>query len=106
MGTMLYAMDWPAGGGSAHPAAGIHYADVQALIARTGATPVFDPDRNSWHLAYKDGAGVPHDVWYSDAPAVGDRVGLARERGLGVGFWRIGQEDTRIWNDPRLPAAG
>jgi spore germination protein YaaH len=102
MGTMLYGMDWPAGGGPSNPGTALHYSEIQALISRTGATPVFDETRRSWHLAYADSAGVAHDLWYSDAPAVGDRVALARERGMKVGFWRIGQEDERIWADARL----
>jgi spore germination protein len=106
MGTMLYAMDWPAGGGPDHEAAGRHYTELAPLMARYGVQPQFDSVANSWHFAYTDDAGVPHEVWYSDAPAVGDRVALAREQGLGVGFWRIGQEDDRIWSDPRLPSAG
>jgi hypothetical protein len=40
------------------------------------------------------------------AVGVGDRVALARERGLKVGFWRLGQEDERVWSDPRLPIGG
>lgn len=103
MGTMLYGFDWPNGGGSSNPATPLHYVEIQQLIAKTGATPQYDSTRRSWHLAYRDGSGVPHDVWYSDGPAVGDRVELARARGLKVGFWRVGQEDERIWTDPRLP---
>lgn len=103
MGTMLYAFDWPNGGGSSNPATALHYGEVQDLIARTGATPEYDSTRHSWHLGYRDGAGVTHDVWYSDGPAVGDRVELARARGLKVGFWRVGQEDERIWTDARMP---
>jgi spore germination protein YaaH len=103
MGTMLYGMDWPAGGGPQHPATALHYPEIQALIARYGRQPVYDAEKRSWHLAYTDPAGVGHDVWYSDARAVGDRVALAHERGLKVGFWRIGQEDERIWADPTLP---
>lgn len=102
MGTMLYGMDWPAGGGPSHPGEGLHYGEIEALAARYGAVPAFDAGRRAWYLAYTDEAGVPHDVWYPDAGAVGDRVALAREQGLGVGFWRIGQEDERIWSDPRL----
>jgi spore germination protein YaaH len=103
MGTMLYGMDWPNGGGSkANEAKGLHYSEIQALIARTGQQPVFDPQARAWHLAYRDLDGTPRDLWYSDATAVGDRVALAREAGLKVGFWRIGQEDERIWSDPRI----
>lgn len=103
MGTMLYAFDWPNGGGPSNPATPLHYAEVVDLIARTGATPTYDSTRRSWHVRYRDDQGRTHDVWYSDGPAVGDRVELARARGLKVGFWRVGQEDERIWTDPRLP---
>ena len=27
---------------------------------------------------------------------------LARERGLGIGFWRLGEEDQRVWDDPQI----
>jgi spore germination protein YaaH len=100
MGTMLYGMDWPSGGGSAHPASGRYYDDITALSARYGATPDFNPTADSWRLRYTDDAGTPHEVWYSDAAAAGDRMQLARERGLGIGFWRLGQEDARIWDNP------
>lgn len=106
MGTMLYGMDWPAGGGPSHPGTGLYYDQIGALAARYGVSGTYDADRRAFHLGYTDEGGVAHDVWYSDAGAVGDRVALAREGGLGVGFWRIGQEDERIWDDPRLPAAG
>jgi spore germination protein YaaH len=103
MGTMLYAFDWPNGGGAGNPATALHYGEVMDLIARTGAKPDYDATRHSWHLGYRDDQGRTHDVWYSDGPAVGDRIELARARGLKVGFWRVGQEDERIWSDPRMP---
>ena len=32
---------------------------------------------------------------------------LARDRGLGIGFWRLGHEDQRIWDDPQIaPGSG
>jgi spore germination protein YaaH len=106
MGTMLYGFDWPSGGGAAHPGSGKHYAEIQALIAQYGVQPSYDAVKDSWHLAYTDASGVGHDVWYSDAPIVNRRVALARERGLGFGFWRIGQEDERLWDNPQIGGAG
>jgi spore germination protein YaaH len=105
LGTMLYGMDWPAGGGPYHPGTGLHYTEVQALISRYRAAPSYDPTADSWHFAYTDSSGVSHDVYYADATTVGHRVALARAHGLGIGFWRIGQEDERMWADPDLPGA-
>jgi spore germination protein YaaH len=98
MGTMLYGMDWPSGG----KGAALHYGQIQALAKDTGIAPVHDPEKDSSRLSYKDANGVPHELWYSDARAVGNRVALARERGLGVGFWRLGQEDERVWDNASL----
>lgn len=105
MGTMLYGMDWPAGGGPLNPGVGRYYSEIQALAAAHAATPTYDPVKGSWRLLYTDEAGVGHEAWFSDAQTVGDRVALADDAGLGIGFWRVGQEDERIWSDPRIPQA-
>ena len=98
MGTMFYGMDWPAGGkGTA-----LHYDDIQALADAYGIAPVYSPEKDSYRLTYTDAAGVPHELWYSDAGAVGNRHAIARERGLGIGVWRLGQEDERIWDNASL----
>jgi spore germination protein YaaH len=106
LGSLFYAMDWPANGGPANPGTALNAAELQALIDRTGAKPQFDAPSASWHLTYTDAAGVGHNVWWTDATAVGERMVIARERGLGVGFWRLGQEDERFWSDPRLSTIG
>jgi spore germination protein YaaH len=106
IGTMLYGMDWANDGGTADPGEGRHYPEVQALSSRYGVAPTFDPAVGAWQLKYTNDAGVPHTVWYPDAGTIGDRIATARDRGLGVGFWRLGQEDDRVWSNPRLPAAG
>jgi spore germination protein YaaH len=104
LGTNMYGLDWPAGGGPSHTAAALEHADVQALLARYGATPALDPVSDSWSFAYTDAAGVPHEVWYPDAATIARRVQLARDRGLGIGFWRLGEEDQGVWADPQIAA--
>ncbi|MGH2979570.1 MAG: glycosyl hydrolase family 18 protein [Solirubrobacterales bacterium] len=102
LGTHMYGMDWPNGGGPANRATPLEYADVLALIARYGATPALDPASDAWTFSYADAAGVRHEVWYPDAATIARRVQLARERGLGIGFWRLGREDQRVWSDPQI----
>src|ERR687886_368530 len=82
LGTSLYGMDWPSGGGPAHPATALQYADVQALAARVGATPVRDPASGELSFSYTDAGGRPHDVWYRDAQTVDFGFQLARRLGL------------------------
>jgi spore germination protein YaaH len=102
LGTNLYGMDWPNGGGPANKATALEYADVRALIARYGATPALDPQADAWMFSYRDAAGTLHEVWYPDAATVGRRVEMARNRGLGIGFWRLGAEDQNVWGNPLL----
>jgi spore germination protein YaaH len=102
LGTHLYGMDWPGGGGPSQRATALEYAGVQDLIARYGARPALDAQADAWTFAYTDPAGVHHEVWYPDASTIGRRVQLARERGLGIGFWRLGREDERVWADPQI----
>lgn len=102
LGFGLYGIDWPAGGGAASPGTPLEYADVIDLATRTGATPVLDATADSPHFSYVDASGVAHDVWYQDAASADARIRLARERGLDVGFWRLGREDQRIWDNPLL----
>lgn len=102
-GTNLYAMDWPAGGGTAHPATAYQYGDIVPRLPQLGASTQLDAATDNWHATYVDGDGVAHDVWYPDATTSGRRIRMAAARGLGgVGFWRLGLEDQRLWDDPLL----
>ena len=99
VGTPLYGLDWANGGGPSNPAVPREYADTQALIARVGAKPRHDATTDQWTFTYTDSSGAPHEVWYTDASTTHERLRMARERGMGVGFWRLGNEDQRIWGD-------
>ena len=102
LGFGLYGIDWPAGGGSAHPGTPLEYADVTALSSRYGATPVFDPTAQDPTFRYTADDGVSHEVWYVDAGSLARRFDLARSRGLRVGVWRLGREDAAVWALPAL----
>jgi chitodextrinase len=102
LGTSMYGIDWQSGGGAAHPGTPLEYADVTALLSSTGATSIFDTGAFAPHFSYTDAAGAPHDVWYTNAQSIAARVKLARDRGLGVGLWRLGREDQTVWADPAM----
>ncbi|MBS1871474.1 MAG: fibronectin type III domain-containing protein [Actinobacteria bacterium] len=102
-GTNLYAMDWPDGGGADHEGTAYQYGEMMPLLASFGATGALDPSADNFHASYVDRAGATHNAWYPDATTSGRRIALANSRGFGgVGFWRLGLEDQRLWNDPRL----
>lgn len=102
LGSPLYGMDWPGDGGADQPAVSREYEDVLALIRQVGAAPVMDEASGSKHFSYTDAGGTPHQVWYADAETLSRRVALAREAGIGTGFWHLGTEDQRVWSDPLL----
>ncbi len=105
MGTQLYAMDWANGGGPSHPADAYEYQDAAAMAANLGVTPTLDTKTDAMTFSYMASGNVPRAVWYSDATTVENRFELATERGMGIGVWRLGREDQRLWNSPLLAAA-
>ena len=102
LGAHLYGMDWANGGGQGNPGVAYEHSDIVATAQRYAVTPRLDPDQDAWHYAYTSPDGKYHDVWYSDAGTMGRRTQLARAAGLGIGFWRLGNEDQRMWDDPLL----
>ena len=103
LGVPLYAHDWPAGGGPSNPSTPREYGEAMEIAQRHRITPRFDADAYSWTFNYVEG-GVSHEVWFSDAHTVSRRMQIAKKRGLGLGFWRLGREDQRIWDDPQIAA--
>jgi spore germination protein YaaH len=100
LGAPMYGFDWAGAGGAANEGTPLEFADIQALIARTGATPRFDTASQEWTFTYTAG-GETHTVWYLDGRAIGERFALARDRGLGgVGVWHLGTEDQTTWSGP------
>ena len=102
LGTHLYGMDWPSGGGPANEATALEYADVRSLVARHGAQPGARSGcrRVDLHLHGRAASSTRSGIRTPQRSR--RRVRLARDRGLGVGFWRLGREDQRIWDDPLL----
>ncbi len=102
LGTPLYGMDWEVDTSSSTAAVAMEHADVMALAAAVGRPVHLAAFEQEWHFGYRTATGVQHQVWYEDSTTVAARMQLARSRGLGVGFWRLGNEDQRLWDQPML----
>jgi spore germination protein YaaH len=101
LGFGMYGFDWPSGGGPAHPATPLEWGDVQTLLTRTGQQVTYDSTQRAPHFSYTDGGGA-HDVWFTNAQSLGERIALAHSTGVGIGLWRLGDEDPAVWSDPLL----
>jgi spore germination protein YaaH len=104
LGMPMYGIDWAGGGGSGNPGTPLEYEDIVALASVFGALPEWDSTALSPHFSYTDGAGVQHQVWYTDKQSIGLRTELAASLGLKIGLWHLGSEDQSVWSLPQLAA--
>ncbi len=59
----------------------------------------FDNDSYNLHFRYDDDNGDEHQVHFTDAATTFNSLRFAAEYGLsGVSLWRLGSEDSRIWD--------
>jgi spore germination protein YaaH len=100
LGTQLYGMDWTIG--TTNRADTYEYDEVLATAARHGVAPRYDAATDSNTFSYTDENGAAHEVWFQNAATMATRVALARDAGIGIGFWRLGREDQRVWDNPLL----
>lgn len=69
-----------------------------ARAQRTGAVIRYDEQAQESTYSYVKN-GVRHVVWFEDVRSFGAKLALASELGLiGIGVWRLGVEDPRIWD--------
>jgi spore germination protein YaaH len=94
LGTPMYGLDWPAGGGRA---SAYQFTGVRTLAGVRRARPIREASADEDTFEY-DSEGVAHRVWYLDARAIADRLRIGRESGLAIGVWRLGSEDQALWS--------
>jgi spore germination protein YaaH len=102
LGVPMYGVDWPAGGGPAHPGTAYQYADVVALAHSVHAHVRRDPASVELTFRYSDSRGVAHEVWSMDGEAVASLLRIARAHGLAGGLWRLGEEDQSLWSSSQI----
>ncbi len=95
-GIGAYAYDWKVGSGQ--PATSMSYAQAVALLERSKTQAVFDHVSGNPMFTYLDNQGVSHEVWFLDALTAWNQWSAAKKRNiLGVGVWRLGLEDPKVW---------
>lgn len=95
IGIAAYGYDWPKGS-EAKP---VTYQEALGLAREHNSQIDYDNDTYNLHYAYSDDNQVIHDVWFTDAGTNFNTIRFAEEIGAaGVALWRLGSEDSRIWN--------
>jgi len=93
LGVPFYGYDWVG-----KQAVGLTWEDTQELIARYKASPKRDPTSKELRFSYRK-EGKRHEVWFNDSTSVRAKLDLVKKYKLvGIGIWRIGQEDPEIWS--------
>ena len=113
----MYGIDWSLGapaqagagdgapaGGAASGATAYQFAGIRELQRAARAHATRDRSSGEMTFDYTAASGVAHAVWYMDARAVLDIFAIARADGLGVGLWRLGEEDQSLWSSRALGA--
>jgi spore germination protein YaaH len=77
----------------------VDWKDSAALVASTGAHPVWDPVSESEHFDYTAADGSVHQVWYETAQGIQDKAHFAVTLNLaGVSMWALGFENNAFWS--------
>lgn len=95
MGLPFYGRAWA----DKKPARAYKYSSVESLVEEKSIGVFFRDKEVPW-FRYEETVSVV--VYYDDADSTAYRLGLYRDAGIGaVAFWRLGQEDRRVWKSIR-----
>lgn len=95
LGLAAYGYDWPAQSQGDI----ITYQEALSRAKEHQASIGFDDDSYNLHFSYQDDNDIRHEVYFTDAATNFNSMRFAAEYGMaGVGLWRLGSEDNRIWS--------
>ena len=90
-----FGYDWPKNS----EAAPVTYQQALTTAKESEGKIEFDNDTYNLHYTYYDDNDVEHDVYFTDAATTFNTLRFATESELaGTAIWRLGSEDSRIWN--------
>jgi len=74
------------------------FGQIQSIIQQNNSQVIWDNQSKSSHFEYKKG-GKTHTIWFENSESVSARMKTAKKLGVGgVAFWRLGDEDPKVWN--------
>lgn len=95
LGLAAYGYDWPKN----DQATSLTYQQALTLAKENESELEFDNDTYNLHFRYSDDNNIEHDVSFTDAATSFNTMRFATEDTLaGVAIWRLGSEDSRIWD--------
>lgn len=95
LGLAAYGYDWPKNS----QASPLTYQQALTTAKESEGKIAFDNDTYNLHFSYADDNNIEHDVFFTDAATTFNSMRFATEQALaGVALWRLGSEDSRIWD--------
>lgn len=95
LGLAAYGYDWPKNS----QATSLTYQQALTLAKESEGKIAFDNDTYNLRFSYADDNNVDHVVYFTDAATAFNSMRFATEDGLaGVALWRLGSEDSRVWD--------
>ncbi|MCL6558773.1 MAG: glycoside hydrolase [Firmicutes bacterium] len=95
LGMAVYGRDWSP---RTELPEELSYQEAIARAVRYGAEIRYDVEAQESTYTYVEN-GVTHIVWFQDVRSFAARLNLAFQEGIpGIGVWRLGLEDPRIWD--------
>jgi peptidoglycan-N-acetylglucosamine deacetylase len=77
----------------------ISYQEALTTARSYDGKIIFDNDSYNLHFSYDGDDGAPHRVQFTDAATTFNSMRFAEETSLGgVALWRLGNEDSRMWD--------
>ena len=95
-----FGYDWPKGGIGTD----LTYQQALTIAKESEGKIVYDNNSYNLHYNYWDDNDQPREVHFTDAATNFNTLRFATEFGLaGTSLWRMGSEDSRLWDFYHLP---
>lgn len=95
-----FGYDWPKGGEGSD----VTYQQALSIAKENNSKITYDNDSYNLYFTYKDKLGHEREVHFTDAATNFNAIRFSTEYGFaGTALWRMGSEDSRLWDFYHLP---